>query len=74
MNHPVAHVLAAVSYLFGPAFMVWIGVAYVWPDRHDTVFVLVFLAMTVVFFWYGFVWMAHHLRQARSAGRSDHRS
>lgn len=29
MNRPVAHVLAAVSYLYGPAFMVWIGVAYV---------------------------------------------
>ena len=70
MNHPVVHVLAGLSFLFGPGFMVWVGVAYVWPDRHDTVFVLVFLAMAAVFFWHGFGWMIHHLRQARSAARS----
>ena len=70
MNHPVAHVLAGLSHLFGPAFVIWVGVAYVWPDRHDTVFVLVFLAIAAVFFWLGFGWMIHHLRRARSAGRS----
>lgn len=69
MNHPVAYVLAGLSYLFGPAFMVWVGVAYIWPNRQETVVFLVFLAMAAVFFWHGFGWMIHYLRQARSAAR-----
>lgn len=70
MNHPAGHVLAAIGSLFGPGFMVWAEITYVWPSG-DLTARLVFLAFAVVFFWHGFGWSIHHLRQARHHARRD---
>lgn len=66
----VAHLFAAVTFLYGPGFMVWIGVNYVWPSGDLTVR-LVFLIFAAVFFWHGFGWSIHHLRQTLRHARRD---